>query len=409
VIHLNIHSGVELVKLNTQQLNAMPVIDLHVALLSENPENIPEVVKNLSKTKLQALIDVDSWDKDSFNIESFCMWINIALSMENATDSYEVLRKFDKQELCLFIAKILDVDWYDADKIYPSDPFITKDFTFVLFPKDGEEESTTTKQAVALIDLAYLEGMEFGRELCIDVIGMLYSQSEEDAFRLKTSRLADQGLPAYTDALELFYFEDPTKLLKKITKMVGDAKSKKYDQGTSGEYIISGFTVVPKNFLQESLNLDETIIENIKMELSYLLTASIIVNNAADKNAEHIKGVVERSKSYFNLGIELIKESVNKSLSELVTYVPLKIIFRLGFSLLVDLKRNANTLMFAIKEVNQPDFITVDEEEFIKNLQLPIPVLKLNLTDKTKDFNQLADLKLARAKLSEIASRIVKN
>jgi hypothetical protein len=123
----------------------------------------------------------------------------------------------------------LNIAWYDADKVYDENPFITPDNVFVMFPKSSDKEEATgqrletelTQIAINMINLAYLEGTEFGRRLCLDAMNVLYSTSEEETLRFRNARLSEEGLPTYIEALELFHYEDPKKLLSNILKMVG--------------------------------------------------------------------------------------------------------------------------------------------------------------------------------------------
>jgi hypothetical protein len=73
----------------------------------------------------------------------------------------------------------------------------------------------------------------------------------------------------------------------------------------------------------------------------------------------------------------------------------------------VDLKNNASKLKIGLDTLKRPDVISPDEEIFIRALHSPIPMLQLTLTDDPKQFETLEQLKEARKKLSNIASRLV--
>ena len=401
---LNIVNNLEIEKLNTEQLDKVPVIDLHSSLLVIDSENIPAIIKALSQEKLQALIDISSWDKDNFNPVSFSTWMNVLLSFP-PIEASKYIKKINRQEMQLFISSVLDVQWLDTDELYDGNPYISPDNAFIMFPKD--EGSPEIQTAIELINIAYLESMAFGRGLCIDAMTSVYSIVEEESRRFKEARLSDEGVPSYMDALELFHFENPTKLLKSILKMVGDENYKK--SSNDKEYIISQFAVVPKNYWDDVFKIAPELVDDIQVELSALLTASIVINNVASKDPKHIKDVVERSRCYFNIGLELIKENSDHSLSEVVQYVKLRHIFRLGFSLLVDLRNNAIKIKTALDALNRPDITTPDEEEFLRALHAPIPMIQKDLTEKAKQFETLDQLKDARKRLSDIASRLLRS
>jgi len=397
---LNVLNGMEIEKLNTEQLDKVPALDLHAMLLVEDAEHIPQLIKKLSNEKLQALVDISSWDKDSFNPINFSTWMNVLLTFP-PEEAAQQIKRINRQELRMFLSSVFDIQWLNQEEEYDGNPFITPDNVFVIFPKN--EENTEVQTAIELINISYLAGMDFGRALCLDAMTTSYSIVEEEARRFKEARLSDEGIPSYMDALELFHFEDPTRLLKSILKMVGDDKFKKSAQDK--EYLISQFAVVPKSYWDNSFKIDPSLVDDVRLELSSLLTASIVLNNVANQDAKHISEVANRSRSYFNIGLELIKENTSKSLSEVVQFVKLRHIFRLGFSLLVDLKNNATKVKAAIDVLKRPDVINADEEVFLKALLLPIPMYQAGLNDSPKQFETVKQLKEARKKLSSIAAR----
>ncbi|MEI6092819.1 MAG: DUF6178 family protein [bacterium] len=405
---LNVHSGVELSLLSTDQLDQVSIVDLHTSLLVEDAENIPLLVQKLSDEKFLALIDLSSWEKDKFSAMNFATWLKVILSMDLDASIIEI-KRLDKQELSLFMSNVLEVRWYDADQIYEGDPILTQDRVFVIFSKlqeDGKTEHELEEIANKIINIAYLdEGMQLGRQICMDIMRVVYSAQEEEAYRIKNGRLADEGIPTYIDALELFYFEDPSKLLKKILKTTELAGNKK--SSPSQDYIISSFTVVPRSYWDSISKFSDELLQDLQVELSALLTSSIVVNNVLAEDSKHIKEVIDRSKSYFNLGMELIKENANVSLEDLLNFVKLREIFRLGFSLLIDIKRNASKIKIAAEALNRPDILNPDEKEFIDHLLSTIPMFQKTIDVKPVAFEKLDQLKEARQTLSSIAERMV--
>jgi hypothetical protein len=411
---LNIHRGTELAVLSTEQLDGISIIDLHTGLLAEDAEKIPSIIQKLSDEKLLALLDLSSWEKDRFSPVNFATWLKVIFTLKEF-EAIEQIRRLDQDELVLFLANILDIAWYDADKIYDQNPFITPDNVFVMFPKTSEKEESTgerienelTQIAINMINLAYLdEGTEFGRRLCLDAMSVMYSTSEEETLRFRNARLSEEGLPTYIEALELFHYEDPKKLLSNILKMVGKEEYKKVSPDRN--YLISSLTVVPRSYWEDKFNIPEDLLLDLQVELSALLTSAVVVNNAATENSKHISEIIERSKSYFDLGLELIKENSKIEILQLLEYVKLRHIFRLGFCLLIDIKRNASNVKAGLIAINRPDIIDADQKEFIEELLKPIPMFQKSLSDKAVQFESLEQLKEARKMLSVIADRLIK-
>ncbi|MFH1224145.1 MAG: DUF6178 family protein [Pseudomonadota bacterium] len=394
----------ELSLLTSDQIDQISIIDIHSTLLVEDAQKIPGIIKGLSQEKLLALVDLSSWNKDSFDHVNFSVWLKVIMSLQPADALYQ-LKRFDQQEISLFLSSVAEIEWFDADKQYDGNHFVTSDRAFIIRTKENAEETEIFNLAIELINLSYSEDMQYGRMFCMDSMNILISSVEEECYRIKNARLSEEGIPTYIDALELFSYENPTKLLKRIIKMVGDDKNKKSPPFT--EYVIPEFAIVPRAYW-DAFDVNKELAENLQVELSALLTSSVVINNAGTKGQKEISEVIKRSVSYFNLGMELIKENTSESPGKLLRYVQLKHIFRLGFCLLVDLKKNANNLKVAMDAVKRAELITPDEEEFLKQLTLPIPMFQKTLIDKPTQFETLEQLKDARKTLSEIAGKIVK-
>ena len=402
---LRTYTPLSLEKLSTQQLDEMSIIDIYSSLLVEEAEKIPDVVKKLSNEKLAAVVDLSSWDKDSFNAINYTTWLKVILSIQ----PYEALtemKRMDQSELIMFLAGVTDIQWKTPEDVHPGNPYVTADDAFLIYPKEGQAETEMFTIAVSIINLAYIEDTAYGRGICMDAMNTVYSTLEEECFRFKNARLADEGVPTFMEALELYHYEDPTKLLAKIMKMVGQDSLKKHYP--SSEYILSQYAVVPRSDWDKMFNISPELSDKVKIELGALLTASVVLNNALDMNPSSMSDTAKRSISYFNIGFDLIKENIKTPVEELLNYVELKHIFRLGFSLLVDLKKNANNIKAAIDALNRPDVVNADEQELLKNLILPIPMFQRSLDVKATAFESLDQLKEARKVLSGIASRIVK-
>ncbi len=392
-------------KLSTSQLDELSVLDIYSSLLVEEAEKIPEIVKKLSDEKFAAVVDLSSWDKDIFNPVNYTTWLKVVMSMESF-DAFREIKRMDRAELILFFSGATDIKWKEPEETPSGNPFVTPDSAFLIYPKENEQETDMFIAAVSLINLAYSEDVAYGRSICIDAMNTAYSELEEECFRFKGARLSDEGIPAYLEAMELYHYEDPTKLLARIIKMVGDNTFKKHPP--VNDYILSQYAIMPKSQWDTMLKLSPELHDSVKIELGALLTASIVLNNALDMNPVNMSDTAKRSVSYFKLGLELIKENYKGSLDELLKYVDIKHIFRLGFSLLVDLKKNANNVKTAVDALNRPDILNADEQELIKNLILPIPMYQPSLELSPVQFDTLVQLKEARKLLSGIASRIVK-
>lgn len=398
------YQDLKLQELNSKQLEKMALLDLNVAILNLEAETLPDVINKISDSKLKALVDLNCWNKDVFNLEEYGKWLSVICFYEGA-DSFLKFKRLDHETLILFLSSILHIDWYDKDEIYVDNPVISDDFAFTIYPKNNDFEGQNFAIAVNLIKQAYMGDFFNGRKLCLDCMGITKAQQEEACFINKNNRLSEEGIPNYLEAMDLYFYEDPTKLIKKIKKYIGLEKFKK-GKSTS-DYIISQYTMVSKDYFDKYFSIGPELIDTLKIEISNLLTASIIVNNALGQDLKFINEITKRSINFLTIGLELLKESIELGAESIFTYVPINEIFRLGFSLLVDIKRHASNLNAVVNEFEDKILISDEEEEFLKYLLMPIPEYFVTYTE-ILDFDSLAKIKEARVKLSELAKKFVK-
>jgi len=396
----------DLKNLNTIELDNLSVLDIRLSLETLDEEEYSLVLQKLSSEKLNTVLDLHTWTKDNFLVDEFSSFINKFLSL-NFEEAYQNLRKIDQNSIILYLSKIISVAWYDKDEIYPDNPIITDDFTFIIRPKNTSVDIENFSTATHLIKNAYLNEFSYGRKLCLDIIALIDLEHEELCFKFKNSRLEEEGIPSYIEALDLYFYEKPTIIIKKILNCINNEKLKKHEPLRS--YIISKHTIIGKEYFDKYFNgISKELEEIIKTEFSTLITASIVINNAANKDSNLILSIIKRSFNYFFLGIELIKEYETVDILKLLNYVPLKDIFRLGFSLLIDLKRNASNLKNIINTLDSSVLIDQEIEEFINNLLKPIPLYFTSFNEATEDFSKLSQIKEARLKISELTKKIVK-
>jgi len=397
---------IDLKNLNAIELDNLSVLDIHLSLDQLDNEETSIVLKKLSSEKLNTVIDIYTWDKDNFLEDEFSIFIHKFLSLDYE-EAYKQIKKINQDAILLFLSKVINISWYDKDQNYDDDPIITDDFTFLIRPKNENVSEVSFNVADSIIKNLYLNDFTYARKICIDLIALINLEHEELCFKFKNSRLEEEGIPSYIEALDLYFYEKPVNIIKKILNSMDNKYLKKHDPLDT--YIISKHTIVNKDYFDKYFNnIPKELEEIIKIEFSSLITASIVVNNALNKDAKLILGIIKRSFNYFTLGFELIKEYKEVDVYKLLNYVPLKDIFRLGFSLLIDLKRNATKLKKILDSLNNNLLLNNEDEEFINNILKPIPLFFTSFNEKVDDFSSLKEVKEARIRISSISKKIAK-
>jgi hypothetical protein len=165
------------------------------------------------------------------------------------------------------------------------------------------------------------------------VSGEIDIESEEECYHIKSGRLADLGFPPLDEAREIYSRINPdtfTPDRSKVLVQTGEA------------------TTLPATFLSGTTFLERVILqmdsELFRMELNYLINTALVADQAHLVDTEYMKAVVERVYGYLNIALEHLCQGDETKGAEILVGEYLKNLFRLGFSIVLDLKFKAEKL-----------------------------------------------------------------
>jgi len=158
-------------------------------------------------------------------------------------------------------------------------------------------------------------------------------EAEEECYHTKSGRLADLGFPPLDEAREIYSRINPatfTPGCSKVLVQTGEA------------------TALPVTFLTGTTFLERVILrvdsELFRMELNYLINTALVADQAHLVDTEYMKAVVERVYGYLNIALEYLCRGDESKGAEVLSGEYLKNLFRLGFSIVLDLKFRAEKL-----------------------------------------------------------------
>jgi hypothetical protein len=165
------------------------------------------------------------------------------------------------------------------------------------------------------------------------VSGEIDIESEEECYHIKSGRLADLGFPPLDEAREIYSRINPdtfTPGRSKVLVQTGEA------------------TTLPATFLTGTTFLERVILrmdsELFRMELNYLINTALVADQAHLVDTEYMKAVVERVYGYLNIALEYLCQGDETKGAEILSGEYLKNLFRLGFSIVLNLKFKAEKL-----------------------------------------------------------------
>ena len=181
-------------------LPKLPLQPLYLALRGLEPVDCAVYLGRLSVGQRQALLDIDIWKKDGFDIERFHFWPQAYRD----TDS-DIRLEFAKSEsFALFLKGKMNIWTFDVeDPRYPDHDnyFLTED-NLLLFEYE-DDYPYVDEIRVFIKDLYTNWGVEEAYSYLFKIVSDTYSNMSEEEYKLKNDRLAEHGFIDYYDALEL--------------------------------------------------------------------------------------------------------------------------------------------------------------------------------------------------------------
>lgn len=385
----------------------MPLIELFFTLKASSLDEAVELLSYAKGSQLQFLLDFDCWYKDRLKAERILSWI--ILFFEAGEDTVKrLLEVIDWDFLLAIFQKFVrvhkrpdDVELIEAYDYLPS--YTLDDLYFIEFKEERVEYYFRR-----MIEIIREEWPETYFSLMESLIWELPSEVEERTFRFRNGRLADEGIPDYYTALEVYTYIHPKALssiepsyLALSGEVSGGMIYLLPYEGTSDLFI---FKVL--SHLEEP-----SIKERIMRELAWLATKVTLVDFPVIDGLEEVKKGIFKMWCGLNLGLEYLTEgNLEKGKHYLENYF-LEEIFRVSRTALRELRRFALTLInnkdfsaALLKYLDQPyeGYLKGVIAKNLNEVKLFNPTM-IGTSEEYTEFSRVSELRMVRRYIEEIA------
>jgi len=319
------------------------------------PQDSLELLSMASLRQWEYLLDIESWTKDRFNLEALTRWMSLLLKADPSRFvRWAMDEKSDQLEYYLFKTSEVIIREHDQDPSDFGDGFFTFDDVFyVRLPEEqqetDEEEPETTEEETRHNLVTDLLGRiaeadhPFYQQTLLRSTQVIPAESEEEFFRLRNVRLAEKGFVPFDEAVGI-YQSVPLKNLSKREKII---------RGGNKEDM---FMPVPLNHLAMmdpgqifcralSQIRMEDVFDQIQIEFAGLCNHLIAADPKPVREREALKAVVKKACGYLGIGLRRlsgIKTAPDENrMAAIIRSYPLIDIFRAGYGLAADVKRQA--------------------------------------------------------------------
>lgn len=338
-----------------------------------------ELLTLASPDQCRFFLDMELWDKESFVPEKAWEWFGHLLEMGEPRVA-EIIPELDRELLLLFLKQAITVGGGIGDLINDEERLFDWDHTFDELYFISYQEPRHAQLVGTLLDIIYRHYIYLYRELMEGVKHELFSEVEELAGQFRTGRLADLGFPDPLEAAALYAYLKPATFSPAMDK--GDVIP------TDSEQRLPVPVERDDSFLLRVLACVAS--EGIYQELNYLVNTALVAEGAPFSDVSALQSVMERVYGCLNIALEELSGGDEGKGREIVTGEYLKRLFQLGFSMLLDLQRQAA----AVKSDNYA------ASKALKGLKTTRPRFYRGLdpdhADGYREFRTLADVHAVR-------------
>ena len=292
------------------------------------------VLRLASETQWQYLLDLELWDFDRLDLQQSFNW----LRMLETADPHRLVNWLlwkEQSLLYLFLFNNISVEIGDEDDfIEPEEGVITLDGVFYI--KVFEEERREVIER--LLSILASENSAAYQTLLSGLVGVIHSEMEEEMFRMKNVRLAEHGFLGPDEAFEIY-----GRLGASSLKMEGNGETVHPLVAEDRSDLIPVSPLVHSvggNLFPGVLSgiKDPRLMDSLWLEFAGLCNQIISADRIRVEEVDDLVNISRRAGGYLNLALEDVCGTNREKALKLVKNNSLQSLFRVGFSMTLELK-----------------------------------------------------------------------
>ncbi len=340
-------------------VHSFPEEDFHLLVRDVGPEDSVPLLALASRKQWEYIIDMEVWRGDRIATAETAHWLDLLLS----ADSKRMIEWFleEKTEFVEFyLNKHLEiiVREHDQDPSDFGDGFFTKDDTFyvrVVDPpvSDADADAQFEREIRHRFLETFLDKLaryDFDKYhgVLLESTCLIPPETEEEAFRLRSVRLAEKGFLPFDEAVGVYRpmsaqeIEIERALLSRGGGDPVEASLYRLRSPMAPLELAKGDDDF--SFSLRKFSLEETL-PLVESEFAALCNKIISADRKTIQGKDQLKDTVKKALGYLSVGMDYLAQSDDKispdRMAVLIERYPLEWIFRAGYGLALDLKWRA--------------------------------------------------------------------
>lgn len=321
----------------------LPVEDFYYLVKDVGLDDAGELLGLASAEQFRTCVDFDIWERDQVVSSRLLSWLRIVVSELLPAGFVRAVHALDLEVLALLLARhcrVYDRSLGEEPEEGSATPRYSTPDTFFIIEIDADRDSTLVIEQ--LLDRLHAVDAELARRLILEAKWGLVSELEETSYRLRSGRMADLGFIEHYEALEVYRYLDPNTAAN-----VGPARWRAagpVEATVLPALFASSFR--SESFLTRVLDGigEARLIEQLGSALLAMLNRVLAADRIDPADIDAVQDTVQRAHDTLSLGLEHLADDHVARGSALLERMPLLQIFRVGYSLTVDLAQRAKQL-----------------------------------------------------------------
>jgi hypothetical protein len=307
--------------------------DLFLTIKELGRDEVPELVAMASGEQLTAFVDLDCWRKDQIDAPEALHWLALAMT-EGEDKVLEAAQSLDFELLVLIMRQFVQVlrgaqAFHDEDNPADYSKCIGAYELEMLQPKYA-------LLVTSMLDCLYRLDQSFFTHLMEVLRWELPSCLEENSFQSHCDRLQDLGFPDPSQVGEIYAWVDPDTFdVDQYRRYPGMVEAE-----PAPGFVLS--VVRARDLLAEVLAAG--LNDACGWDLTYLANKVLVADGIDFGDRVQLQAAMDKVYGYLNLALEHLCQSDEQRATQLFGDTYLLPLFRLGYSLTLQLQRQARRL-----------------------------------------------------------------
>ena len=315
----------------------MTKIDLFWLIKKVGEDDSHPLLSLASTEQWQYIMDMETWDRDQLNRVATFNWLNRLLRADPERLIQYLYSEDGNLFAHLFFTGILDIRIKDDDDFIPPEGFISFDNLYYIGIGDREnaEDIEQLLKNMALFDHNRFQALMLGLQ------GTIPAEIEEELYRIKGIRLAEEGYLPFEEAVSVYAYQNADLIKKDSSEYILETPG---DEDTRAIVPITPFIAVQEDdlFAMAASGIrDYLVLDRLRLEFAGLCNQIFSADGTGFETIDDLIKICKKAGGYINAGLEKLSGGDMGTAEDFLKNHPLVTIFRTGFSQALELRWKA--------------------------------------------------------------------